>query len=79
MDYDYAFMSTTTILGPITIETSIAEIAEGVDPLLARFADHLSENLPTYGAGNWEALSHSVTRLDDRHLLTTALLRRPKQ
>ena len=79
MDYDYAFMNSATILGPTTDQTTTAEILQAADPFLSRLADELSFRLPTYEEGNWETVSHSVTRLDDRHLLTTVLLRRPKQ
>jgi hypothetical protein len=74
MPYKYTFIVTTLELQPgiqdLTSEEFVPELAQqfgGMGPSLSQYIQQIPE-------GPWEAISHSVTRLD-RHFVVSLMLR----
>ena len=73
MPYKYTFLVTTMALHPETAELTADEINDGFTERLGGLAPSMSQYIQQAPEGPWEAISHSLTRLDNNLVITLML------
>ena len=75
---EYGFMVQTAEIRPGLADSSSDEVAQGLAVVLNPLSQKISKALPRLSPGDWEIISHDITRID-RHLIVTFLLCRNTQ
>ena len=74
MPYKYTFLVTNMELQPGLTELSAEELGQGLAQQFGGLGPNISQYIQQVPEGPWEAISHSVTRLDS-HLVISLMLR----
>jgi hypothetical protein len=77
MEYEYSIGFQTLEMRPGLADASAAEVNDALSREVGNTVRDLAEALPTLVGGGWEIISHGITSLDGR-LVVSFLTRRPK-
>ena len=76
--YEYGIIARTVNLNLEALSTATADrLTLDLGVGLKETVDQVSEGMKSFEGGDWEIISHQLTRID-HHLLISFLLRRPK-
>ncbi|MCK4529452.1 hypothetical protein KAW18_18970 [candidate division WOR-3 bacterium] len=76
--YEYSLMVKTADVKLEALATATTdELTQNVAVALGGVIDEVSKSMKLFQGGDWEIISHQLTRLD-RYLVASFLLRRPK-
>ena len=73
MHYEYTFLVTTMELEPEVADLTADEMSHGFTQQLQALAPSMSQYIQEASGGPWEAVSHSITRLDSNLVITLML------
>ncbi len=74
MSHKYTFLVSSLELDPSVADLTPEEIQHGFNQAMGGFGQSISTSIQQVPEGPWEAVSHSVTRLEN-HLVITVMLR----
>ena len=76
--YEYSLMVKTADVKLEALATATTdELTQNVAVALGGVIDEVSKSMKSFQGGDWEIISHQLTRLD-HYLVASFLLRRPK-